>query len=285
VHLAVEPRPRLAADLGDVREVGLRPSLAGALLDAVEQERERLVDELHRLEERVDVPRLVRLPRVEHAVLAERVLDDEPDRLLGADQPRDELRPAPSRNEAEKDLGAGEVAHGCRDRAVVAVQCDLDAATERGAVDRRDRDEREIAQAPEQLVTRLPAEPCALGRDLAELAEVGTDGEDERLARQQQSAPVPRPELVEDFLERAKRRLPERVRLLPVLAVVHRHERDRPRRRLDPLELELRRRASHARRSPGSPRRSRRPCRARCTAPSARSAPRGGPGTRARAAP
>ena len=47
-------------------------------------------------------------------------------------------------------------------------------------------------------------------------------------------------ELVEHVFERAERRLAERVRLLPVLAVVHRHERDRADARLDLLELELR---------------------------------------------
>ena len=38
VHLAVEARARLAADLGDVGEVGCRPPLARALLDLLEQE-------------------------------------------------------------------------------------------------------------------------------------------------------------------------------------------------------------------------------------------------------
>ena len=46
-------------------------------------------------------------------------------------------------------------------------------------------------------------------------------------------------ELVENALERAQRGLAERVRLLPVLAVVHRHERDRADARLEALELEL----------------------------------------------
>ena len=122
MHLAVEPRARLAAHLGDVREIGGRPALAGAFLDLVEQERERLVEELDRLEQRVGVTGLERLPRVEHAVLAQRVLDDERHGLLGADELRDELRAAPAGDEAEEDLGAGEVADRRRDRPVVAVQ-------------------------------------------------------------------------------------------------------------------------------------------------------------------
>ena len=123
------------------------PALAGALLDLLEQERERLVEELDRLEQRVGEAGLERLLRVEHAVLAQRVLDDERHRLLGADELRDELRAAPAGDEAEEHLGAGEVADGGRDRPVVAVQRDLDAAAERGAVDRRDRHEREVADA------------------------------------------------------------------------------------------------------------------------------------------
>ena len=79
----------------------------------------------------------------------------------------------------------------------------------------------------EELVPRLPAQARSLGRDLAELADVGADREDERLAGEEQPAPVPAAELVEHALERAERGLAERVRLLPVLAVVHRHERDR----------------------------------------------------------
>ena len=139
----------------------------------------------------------------------------------------------------EEDLGAGEVAHRGRDRAVVAVQGDLDAAADGGSVDRRDRHEREVADAAEELVPRLTAEACSLRGDLAELADVGADGEDERLPGQQHPSPVARPELVEHALERPQCGLPERVRLLPVLAVVHRHERDRADARVDALQLEL----------------------------------------------
>ena len=130
MHLSVETRARLAAHLGDVREIGRRPPLARTLLDLVEQERERLVEELDGLEQRVRVPGVECLPRVEHAVLAERVLDDERHRLLGSDQLRDELRAAPSGDEAEEHLRAGEVPYRGRDRAVVAVQRDLDATAD-----------------------------------------------------------------------------------------------------------------------------------------------------------
>jgi hypothetical protein len=145
------------------------------------------------------------------------------------------------------------------------VESDLHAAAERGTVDRRHGDERQVADPSEELVARLPAEARAVGRDLAELADVGSHREHERLAGEEQAAPVASAELVEDAFERAERGLAERVRLLPVLAVVHRHERDRPDAGEDLLELELRGCASH--RSGGSPRESPHPCPSRCRAP------------------
>ena len=108
--------------------------MPAALLHLVEQECERLVEELDGLEERVGVSGLEGLKRVQHPVLPQRVLDDELHRLLGPDELRDELRPAPAGNEAEEHLGAREVAHRRRDRPVVAVQRDLDATAERGPV-------------------------------------------------------------------------------------------------------------------------------------------------------
>ena len=53
VYLPVEARTGLPAHLGDVGEIRTRPPLAGALVDLLEQERERLVEELDRFEERV----------------------------------------------------------------------------------------------------------------------------------------------------------------------------------------------------------------------------------------
>ena len=264
VDLAVEACSRLPAHLGDVREIGRRSPLSGTLLDLVQQERDRVVEELDRLEERVRVAGLECLLRVQHPVLPERALDDEPDGLLGADELRHELRASPARDEPEEDLRTREVPHGRRDRAVVAVERDLHSPAERRPVDRRDGDERQLADPAEELVPGLPAQAGSLGRDLAELADVGADREHERLAREEQPSPVPGPELIEHAFERAERDLAECVRPLPVLAVVHRHERDRTDARGELPELELRRCASH--RSGGSPRGSRRPCPSRCRA-------------------
>ena len=282
VELAVEPRPRLPADLGSVREIGCGSTFSGSVLDLLEEHRERLVEELDRLEQCVREAGFERLRRSEHAVLAERVLDDELHRLLRSDELRDELCSTPAGDEAEEDLGAREVADGRRDRAVVAMERDLDASAESRAVDRGERDERQVADPAEELVPGFTSETGSLGRDLAELVDVGADREDEWLAGEQHPAPVARAQPAEDLLERAERLLTEGVRLLPVLAVVHRHESDGAHARVQPLELEL---GGISHRSAGSPRGSPRPCRARCRAPSSRSASRVGRESHARAGP
>ena len=109
MHLPVETGACLAADLGDIGEIGFRMPLACPLLDLVEQESERLVEELDRLEQHLGESGLEGLLRAQHPVLAEGVLDDELHGLLGADELRDELRAAPAGDEPEKDLGAREV--------------------------------------------------------------------------------------------------------------------------------------------------------------------------------
>ena len=263
VQLAVEASAGLAGHLGDVGEIGVGTHLPAAFLDLLEQQRERLVEELDGLEERVSESPFVRLLAREHPVLTQGVLDDERHGLLGPDELRDQLRAAPAWDEPEKDFGAREVADRGRDRPVVAVERDLHAASDGGAVDRGERDEREVSEPPEELVPSLAALARTLGRDLSELADVRSHGEHERLSREQEPAPVARPEPAENVLERPQRLLAERVRLLPVLAVVHRHEGDRADPRVEPLELELGRLASHRGRSACSPRGRRRPFRVR----------------------
>ena len=125
VHGVVDVRARAAHDrleLGPVRLAAL-----DRRLHELEREGDRLVDELDRLEQPVGEAELDRVLRLEQPVLAERVRDDELDRLLRADQARRELRAAPGGEEAEEDLGEAEVAHRARDRAGRAVQRELEA--------------------------------------------------------------------------------------------------------------------------------------------------------------
>jgi hypothetical protein len=142
------------------------------------------------LQYRISKAELVRGPRVQHLVLPQRVRDHEPDGVLDADEARDQLRAAPGGEDAEKDLRAGEVADARRDRSVVAVERDLDAAAEASAVDRSQRGEREVAKPEEELVPGAGAFSCLLGRDVREHVEVGPRREHEGLARQHEARPL-----------------------------------------------------------------------------------------------
>ena len=113
------------------------------------------------------------------------------------------------------------------DGADIAVQRDFEAAAERRAVDRGEGRERKLAQPAEQLVPRLPSFAGALGRDPGELRDVGSYREDQRLAGQDEPAPVARAEAAEYLREGFQRVGAEGVRLAPVRAVVDRDECDR----------------------------------------------------------
>ena len=91
----------------------------------------------------------------------------------------------------------------------------------------------------EELVPRLAALACALGRDPRELRDVRPGGEDERLAGEDETAPVARAEPVEHAGQRQERLRAEGVRLAPVGAVVDRHQGDGADARREPLQVEL----------------------------------------------
>ena len=257
VHGVVDVRPRAAHDRLELGPVGL-----GALdrrLHELERERDRLVDELHRLEQPVGEAELDRVLRLQQPVLAERVRDDELDRRLRPDEARRELRAAPGGEEAEEDLGEAEVPDGAGDRARRAVQRELEAAAEARAVDRRDRREGQRPDAQEELVAGAAALAGRLRRDLRELVDVRPGAEPERLAREDGRHPVARLELREQRLPGLERRAAERRRLRPVLAVVDRDEREPSGLRLHGPEVE-----DGVRHVPTPPPR---PCRGRCRAP------------------
>ena len=228
-------------------------------LHELERERDRLVDELHGLEQPFGEAELDRVLRPQQAVLAERVRDDELNRRLRPDEPRRELRAAPGGEEAEEDLGEAEVADRRGDRAGRAVQCELEATAEARAVDRRHRREGQRPDAEEELVAGAAALAGRFGRDLRERVDVRPGAEPERLAREDRRYPVAVFQLREQRLPGLERRAAERRRLRPVLAVVDRDERESARFRLHGPEMEDG--VRHV------PTRSRRPCRGRCRAP------------------
>ena len=128
-----------------------------------EQELERLVDELDRVEHVVDEPELERVRRAAEAVLLQRVVDDELHGRARADEPRHELRAAPGREQPEEHLGEADVADVRRHRADVAVERELEPAAERGAVDRGEGREGQLAEPAEELVPGCGALARALG--------------------------------------------------------------------------------------------------------------------------
>jgi hypothetical protein len=103
---------------------------------------------------------------------------------------------------------------------------ELDAAAEAGAVDRRDRRERQGPDAPEELVSRATALERQLARRAGELGHVRARSEDEGLARDHERRPVAVFELGQQPLQGLERGAPEEGRLRVVLAVVDRDERD-----------------------------------------------------------
>ena len=161
---------------------------------AAEQELDRLVEELDRIEHVVDEAELEGVGSPDHPVLLERVVDDQLDGGLGADETRRELRPPPGGEQPDEHLGEAEVPDVRGHRADVAVQRDLEPAPERGAVDGGERRKRQLPQPAEELVPRLSALAGALGRDPRELRDVRAGGEDERLAGEDETAPVARTE-------------------------------------------------------------------------------------------
>ncbi len=245
VHRVVDGVPRLGADLGCVGEVGGR-AWSPSLLDRAYEPLDRVVEELDVVEKLVDEPELCRLGGAQEPVLLQSVGDDQLHRRGRADDPRYELGAAPGRDDPEEDLREADVAHGAGQRPEVTVERDLEAAPEGGAVDRGERREGQVANRPEGIVPSLRGGAGELRRrHLRELRQVGAGSEDERLARENEPAPASALEPRHELAERLERSAAEDVRLLPVLAVVHRHERERADAGRHFLEEELRRALSH----------------------------------------
>ena len=109
---------------------------------------------------------------------------DDAQRPLQPDDPRQSLRPAPRREQPqvalrEAELGAG----GVEEQAIVAGQRQLQTAAQAGSTDRGDAGYRQSCQASENALTLLPT--CfrgGRGRHAQEFAQVGAGQEAGRLA-------------------------------------------------------------------------------------------------------
>ena len=204
----------------------VRLDAVGRTLRELSRERERLVHELHRLEQAVGDTELRDLRTGEHPVLSQRVRDDHLDGGLGPHEPREQLRSTPRREEAEEHLRQREVPDRGRHRARGAVKRELDAAAETGAVDRGNGRKRQRAEPAEELVACAASFARTLGCDARELRDVRAGGEEERLAGDHGCGEVALLELRQRSVEGLHRGFAEERRLGVVLAVVDRDERD-----------------------------------------------------------
>ena len=146
---------------------------------------QRLLQEVRGLEQRVGDAELEDLRALELPVLVERVLDDDGDRACRRRSGSAAAACRPSRGPGRgRPRAARTPAAPARDRAVRAVQAELDAAAHRRAVENAKVGTGELGEPPEDLVAALADGQRVLVRASSELdaLEVGADGEDERLA-------------------------------------------------------------------------------------------------------
>ncbi len=121
------------------------------------------------------------------------------------------------------------------------MECELHAPAETGGVDRRHRWVRERAHPCEELVSGAAALDRLLpGLDPGELVEVGPAREAPGLAREDEGPEVAVLQLGQQLGERFEDRTAQDVRASVAASVVHRHERDRAVRGVEPFESEHR---------------------------------------------
>src|SRR6185312_12122555 len=116
---------------------------------------QRVLEEVRRVEDGVCDAELEGVLGLQHPVVLQRVLDDDLEGVLDADEVRQQVRAAPTRNDAEEDLGQRYRGHIAVDGAVIGVEPDLEATTEREAVDEHERRNTEVRELAERLVPEL----------------------------------------------------------------------------------------------------------------------------------
>ena len=113
------------------------------------------LDEVRGLEHRVRDAEVQNLLGLQHAVLRKGVCDDDLERLLGADQVREEPRAAPAGHKAEEALGQGDGGCAGADGPVVAVQRQFEPATHGGPVDEGEGGDGEVGEPAKHLVSEF----------------------------------------------------------------------------------------------------------------------------------
>lgn len=232
MHLAVGDELALGDGLVPGRTAVYLGALDGDLaLEDVRRPDQRLLQEVRALEDRVRDAEVEDLLALELLVLVERVLDDDRDGLVRADQVRQQRTAAPARDETEEDLGQREGREGLGDGAVRAVQTDLDATAHRGTVVVREGRHGQLRQPLEDLVAALAdGQRVLVVLQQLDALEVGADGEDERLAGDADADDLAVRGLLLDLVERGvevrQRAGTEGGRLGVVEAVVQRDQRE-----------------------------------------------------------
>ncbi len=240
MQLAVGEQPRRGHRLVPARRVpslrGDRPGHLGRSGQHPGGPAQRLGQEVGRGEHRVGDPEREGLRTPQHAVLAERVLDDDLERLGRAGQVRQQVGAAPAGQQAEEALGERDRGDPGGDRPVRAVQREFQAAAERGAVHERERRHAQLGEPPEHRVPEPGDGQRLVPRgDQRGAAQVGADREDERLAGDPDRGDTLLPGLrrasgrdrVQRVVQREQPGRAERVRPGVVAPVVQRDERHR----------------------------------------------------------
>nr|BFF11335.1 hypothetical protein GCM10025699_26380 [Microbacterium flavescens] len=208
----------LALDLGLAGEHAVGPG-------------ERVLEVVRRREDRVDDPVVERLLRLQHAVLLQRVRDDDLERVLDADQVRQEVRASPAGDDAEEHLGQGDRGGRGIHGAICGVQRDLESATEREPVDEGERRHAEGAELAEHVVAELRDQPRVVLRAHAgDVGQVGARGQDVLLSGDRDGVDLAGGracgERIERLAEQRERRRAQRVGTRVIPAVVESDQRE-----------------------------------------------------------
>ena len=115
---------------GGFRSIFSLPSIMSS------RRRERFVKELHRIEEPVRETHLEGFGAVDHAVLVQRIVNDEFECLFRADEPRGQGAIRPSPESVPGNTPGTRSRYRLGDGAVIAIKSDLKTSAEGRAVDR-----------------------------------------------------------------------------------------------------------------------------------------------------
>ncbi|BAS12762.1 hypothetical protein AHiyo8_10650 [Arthrobacter sp. Hiyo8] len=140
---------------GVLRVHGVAPIRDGLARDHFRGPGNGLLHEIRGFEDRVGNAQLESLGTGERAVVAQRILDHDLDGVFRADESRQDVDAAPTRDEPDEGFGQSEGAGTRRDRAVRGLEGDFEAASEREAVDEGEAGNTQIGERRVDIVAQL----------------------------------------------------------------------------------------------------------------------------------